>query len=567
MKWVFNDNKITDSVFYETLKEKMKIPGYLAKIFINRGFDSFKKIEEIFNIDEININSPFIFEDMDKAVNRIEKAIINREKIVIYGDYDVDGVTAIVILMNFFRKYFKFDNIDFYIPHRQEEGYGLNIEAIEILKNHGVSLIITVDCGISAKEEIDYCFKLGIDTIITDHHIPDENKMPINAFAIINPKVSKKYPDKDLSGVGVAYKLLCGLAEKKRIDTRDEFLDFVALGTVADMVPVSYENRILIRRGLKKIKDTKNPGLIELKNISGLSDKADISTYHIGYILGPRINAAGRIEHANQAVRLFLSNDLEEIKKIAYNLNLTNEERKKQMKNIEEQAVLLLNSTFKHDEDFIITLYDESWNAGIIGLVASRITKQYNRPSFVMTKTEDGLVHGSGRSIPTVDLYDLLKNVEKYLVKFGGHKLAAGISLKFEDIENFRKYSNDYLKSIKKHEDFEPKLFIDIKISENISFRDIKILDKLKPWGIGNPEPIFVMENVCIKEVKYFKNNTMKFYGIFGERYYNFILYNYHEEHKDKIKQGQIMSIAFSPVINIWNGEEQMVFEVKDIQL
>ncbi len=567
MKWVFLENKVLDNDALYTLRHKMRLPEYLIKVFVNRGLDSVLKIEQIFMINEAHLHSPYLFEDMEKAVNRIEKAIRNKEKIVIYGDYDVDGVTAIVILMKFFRDFLRYDNVDFYIPHRQEEGYGLNIEAIKFLKSKNTSLIITVDCGINAREEINYCMELGIDVIITDHHIPDENKIPENAFAIINPRVSKKYPDKDLSGVGVAYKLLCGLAQKQGIETGDEFLDFVALGTVADIVPISNENRIIIRRGLQKIKNTDNPGLIELKNIAGITDDTNITTYHIGYILGPRINAAGRIEHANQAVKLFLSKSSEEIKNIAQNLNSTNEERKKQMKKIEEEAVLLLNNTFKQEEDFIITLYNESWNAGIIGLVASRITKQYNRPVFVMTKSEDGFVHGSGRSIPSVDLYDVLKNVDKYLVKYGGHKLAAGISLKFEDIENFKKYSNNYLKLIRKPEDFEPQLYIDAKITENVNFKDIKILDKLKPWGVGNPEPVFAVDNVFIKEIKYYKNNTMKFYGIFGERYYNFILYNYCEEDKEKIQQGQIVNIAFTPVINIWNNEEEMVFEVKDVQV
>jgi len=566
MKWIFSNDKAIDADFLSFLKDKMKLPGYLIKVFVDRGFDSTEKINQIFNVDEINLNSPFLFEDMKKAVERINVAVNKREKIVIYGDYDVDGVTAIVILMKFFKEHYEYDNVDFYIPHRQEEGYGLNHDAVKFLKDKGASLIITVDCGINAKEEINYCVQLGMDVIVTDHHIPDEDKIPYAASAIINPKVSEKYPDKDLSGAGVAYKLLCGMAEDKNINLNDEFLDFVALGTVADVVPISNENRIIIRRGLKKIKNTSNKGLIELKNVSGINDKTDITTYHIGYILGPRINAAGRIEHANQAVRLFLSEEPEEIKEIAKNLNLTNEERKKQMKNIEEQAVLLLNNTFKKEDDFIITVYGESWNAGVIGLVASHITKQYNRPAFVMTKSDDGLIHGSGRSIPTVDLYDVLRNVDKYLIKYGGHKFAAGISLKFEDMENFKKYSNDYLKLTKKPEDFEPRLSVDAGIKENINFRDIKILDKLKPWGTGNPEPVFAMENVFIKEVRYYKNNTMKFYGTFGGKYYNFILYNYCEEDKEKIKTGAIVNVAFTPVINQWNGEEQLTFDVKDVQ-
>ncbi len=566
MKWIYAENKTIEQSLETELAEKLNLPDYIIKVFINRGIDTFEKAREVFEIDRAPLFPASLFEDMAKAVQRVQKAVKNNEKITVYGDYDVDGVTAIVIMMLFFREKLKYGNVDYYIPHRQDEGYGLNIEALRGIKETGASLLITVDCGIGAREEVDFCAGAGIDVIITDHHLADEGSVPDKACAIINPKVSKTYPDRDLSGVGAAYKLICGIAEAENIGLREDFLEFVALGTVADIVPLSRENRILVRRGFKRIEKTENTGLAALKEAAKLAKDVKINTYHVGFILGPRINAAGRIEHARQAVELFLSKDPEETAKTAEELNSINEERKRLMKQAEEEALAMFKDKFRPREDFVIVIYNERWNAGIVGLVASKILRCFNRPVFIMTKGEDGLVHGSARSVHSVNIYDAIKQAGAHLVRFGGHKLAAGVTLKEENIENFRKSVNDYLKKTVHEDEFEPVLEIDSKISENINIKDVKIFDRLQPWGEGNPKPVFVMENVDIKDVRFYKSNTMKFYGRHNGRFYNFILFGHDEGDAARIKTGGIVSVAFTPSINVWNNEEGLSLEVEDVK-
>lgn len=562
MKWIFyNQNNID---LKNSLKKFFNYPDYILDIFINRGFDTHEKINKILNIDKYSFYSPFLFENMESVVNRINNAIKNNKKITIYGDYDVDGVTAIVILIRFFKEYIKYLNIDYYIPNRHDEGYGLNNNAILYLKNNGTGLIITVDCGINSKEQIKFAKDNAIDIIVTDHHIPDKSKIPDEPDEIINPKFSQKYPDKELSGVGVAYKLICALAERYNINIGDRFLDFVALGTIADIVPLSYENRMIIRKGLNLLKKPENLGLIYLKQVSRLKSDEPVSTYHVGYILGPRINAAGRLEHAKRAVELFLVDDEIKVKEIAEYLNDVNQERKKLLEETENDALKKLENAFNPEKDFVLVLYDENWNSGIIGLVASKLVKKFFRPAFVFTKDENGFIHGSARSIYSVNIYDILKNVEGLTEKFGGHKLAAGVVLKKENLESFRKAINEYLINTKLPSDFEPVLYIDSIIKDKIDITDIKILEKLQPWGEGNSEPVFLMENVEIKDVKLLKKNTLKFYGSHSNKNYNFIFFNYEEKDAILIKKGSVLNFAVSPSINKWNDLENLVLEVKD---
>jgi single-stranded-DNA-specific exonuclease len=566
MKWFYNDNKTLEPALKNELKAKLNLPDYIIKVFANRGLDTFEKAREVLEIDSAPLNPPLLFEEMGRAIQRIARAVEKNEKILVYGDYDVDGVTSIVMLIKFFRENLKYGNIDYYIPHRQDEGYGMNMEAVKTIKESGVSMIITVDCGISAKDEVDFCARNGIDVIITDHHMPDELHMPAGAYAVINPKTSKNYPDKDLSGAGVAYKLISAIADEKKMDINGQFLEFVALGTVADIVPMSRENRMLARRGFLRIERTANIGLAALKKAARLQHDVKISTYHVGFILGPRINAAGRIEHARQAVELFLSNDPEEAEKIAGELNSINEERKRLTKAAEEEAIAMFEPGFDPEEDFVIALYNANWNAGIVGLVASKMLRRFNRPAFIMTKSEDGLVHGSARSLRSVNIFEALKHSGQYLERYGGHRLAAGIKLKEENIGNFRKDINEYLKKNKKPEEFEPALEIDSKIEENMTLKDIKVFDRLQPWGEGNPKPVFVMENVDVKDVRFLKSNTMKFYGRHNGRFYNFIVFGHSEEDSLKIKQGEVINVAFSPSVNVWNGEEGLSLEVEDVK-
>ena len=562
MKWIFYNKNNID--LKNDLKKFFNYSDFILDVFINRGFDNYEKINKILNIDKYNFHSPFLFENMESAIKKIDDAIKNNKKITIYGDYDVDGVTAIAILIRFFKENIKYANIDYYIPNRHDEGYGLNNNAILYLKNNGTGLIITVDCGINSKEQIKFAKDNGLDIIITDHHIPDISKIPDATDAIINPKFSQKYPDKELSGVGVAYKLICALAEKNNINIGDRFLDFVALGTIADIVPLSYENRMIIRKGLNLLKKPENLGLFYLKQVSELKSDEPVSTYHIGYILGPRINAAGRLEHAKRAVELFLTDDETKVKEIADYLNNVNQERKKLLEETEKEALKKLESSFEPIKDFVLVLYDENWNSGIIGLVASKLVRKFFRPAFVFTKDENGFIHGSARSIYSVNIYDTLKYVEDLTEKFGGHKLAAGVVLKKENLENFRKAINEYLINTKSPSDFEPILYIDAIIKDKIDITDIRIFEKLQPWGEGNPEPVFLMENVEIKDVKLLKKNTLKFYGSHNNKNYNFIIFNYEEEDAVSIKKGSVLNLAVSPSINKWNDLENLVFEVKD---
>ncbi len=565
MRWIFYNKNIDDEVF-KKLKLNYNFSDHILKIFINRGFDTKEKIDKILNIDKSSFYSPFLFEDMEKAVNRVIKAIENKEKIVIYGDYDVDGVTAIVILVRFFKDELKYRNIAYYIPDRFDEGYGLNKEAIYSIKKEGCSLLITVDCGINSKEEVKFAFKNEIDVIVTDHHMPDINNFPEDAVAVINPKNSSNYPDKELSGVGVAYKLICGIAEKINLDIKDKFLDFVTLGTIADIVPLSYENRIIVRKGLKQLSNPENMGLKILKEKSGFKNNQPVATYHIGYILGPRINAAGRLEHAKKAVELFLSDDVNEIENIAEYLNNINNERKSIMGKIELEALKKIEGKFDEKENFIISLFDPNWNAGVIGLVASKISKKFFRPTIIFTKGENGLLHGSARSIYSVNIYETLKIAEKYIERFGGHKLAAGVILKMENLESFTKIINDYLKLNKTAEDFVNIIYIDDIIKEKIDIKEIKFLEYLQPWGEGNPAPNFLLEDVEIKEVKFYKNNTLKFYGLHNGKYYNFIIFNHDETIKNIFNEKIFLNIIVTPSINLWNEAESLQLEVKDIK-
>jgi len=567
MKWIYRKPADMDAGLRRELKDRLHLPDFMIQAFANRGINSPESAVEIFSIDSAPLNSPYLFEDMKKAVDRIDAAVNKGEKIVIYGDYDVDGVTSIVELYLFFREHLKYGKIEYYIPHRQDEGYGLNIEALTQIISGGAGLIITVDCGISAKKEVDFCSLKGIDVIITDHHLPEEGSTPEKALAIINPKLSKTYPDRELSGARVAYKLICALADRFKADIKDDYLEFAALGTIADIVPLSRENRIIARRGFKKIDSTKNAGLLSLKSVSGIKPGTTVSTFHVGFILGPRINAAGRLEHAKKAVELFISGVREETDRIAGELDGVNEERKALMNRTQEEALKKADGGFNPENDFVIVLYDPAWNAGILGLVASKIQKKFCRPSFILSKGDDGFVHGSARSVPAVNIFEAIKSAHIWLERYGGHKMAAGITLKEENIEKFREAVNSYLKQNMKEADFEAVITIDCPITEAVTIKDIKAFDMLQPWGESNPKPVFSMAGIEIRDVKLMKSNTMKFYASCGGKFYNFILFGYKEGDVSRVRPGVFIEAAFFPSINTWRDEESLIFTVEDYKI
>ena len=436
-----------------------------------------------------NMHDPMDLLDMEKAVTRIELAKVHGEKITIYGDYDVDGITSTSILYMFLGE--NGYNIDYYIPDRASEGYGFNQEALEMIRNNGTTLMISVDTGISAKEEVDFANKIGLDIIITDHHecqpvLPD-------AHAVINPKrQGSTYPFKELAGVGVAFKLIHALAIRfNNVRTIWKYIDLVAIGTVADIVPLVDENRIIVRKAFDTIPTTWNIGLEALLEVSGCQDKK-ITAGTIGFQIGPRLNVAGRLGDAKKGVQLFTTQDKQLAYSIATELDIENKKRQQIEQDIFDFAVEKIENTRALKEQKVIVVAAPGWHKGVIGIVASRITERYYKPSIVIAIEDGGMATGSARSISGFSMFDALCDSQDYLVKFGGHDMAAGLSLKEENLEIFTKHINDYAKVIVDEEMLKPKITVDGDISqEHINLSMVEALEQLEPYGVGNPTPVF----------------------------------------------------------------------------
>ena len=453
-----------------------------------------------------DLNDPFLMRDMDKAVERIITAMKESQKIMVHGDYDVDGVTSLSLL---YRNLTSIGlNVIPYIPDRFTEGYGLSSQGIEKAKEEGISLIITVDCGITALEEIEMARKYGIDVIVTDHHEPRET-LP-EATAIINPKVDD-YPFKNLAGVGVAFKLLEALYRKLSLNLNHLYwdLDLVALGTVADIVPLVKENRVFVHFGLKILEKSKKAGIKSLKSVTGLNGK--VEPWHISFILAPRLNAAGRLNHAIEAFKLLSTRDGLEALQLARELDRTNKERQGIERKILSEAEKMVRR-MDLDKDWVIVLGSEDWHEGVIGIVASKLVEQYNRPTILLSFT-GGIGKGSGRSIQNFNLFNALLDLEKYLLSFGGHKMAAGLRLEKENLQDFRQALNKLAKERLKKEYFEPELYIDGEIRLSDINQDIlSIYRKLSPFGMGNPQPVFVVKNVTVKnDIRVMKDRHISF--------------------------------------------------------
>ena len=453
-----------------------------------------------------DLNDPFLMRDMDKAVERIITAMKESQKIMVHGDYDVDGVTSLSLL---YRNLTSIGlNVIPYIPDRFTEGYGLSSQGIEKAKEEGISLIITVDCGITALEEIEMARKYGIDVIVTDHHEPRET-LP-EATAIINPKVDD-YPFKDLAGVGVAFKLLEALYRKLSLNLNHLYwdLDLVALGTVADIVPLVKENRVFVHFGLKILEKSKKAGIKSLKSVTGLNGK--VEPWHISFILAPRLNAAGRLNHAIEAFKLLSTRDGLEALQLARELDRTNKERQGIERKILSEAKKMVRR-MDLDKDWVIVLGSEDWHEGVIGIVASKLVEQYNRPTILLSFT-GGIGKGSGRSIQNFNLFNALLDLEKYLLSFGGHKMAAGLRLEKENLQDFRRALNKLAKERLKKEYFEPELYIDGEIRLSDINQDIlSVYRKLSPFGMGNPQPVFVVKNVTVKnDIRVMKDRHISF--------------------------------------------------------
>lgn len=483
----------------DTLCRRLDISPLTAKVLINRGFNTIESCEDFLNTDLKNLNDPFLLKGMKEAVERISKAIESSEKICIYGDYDADGVTSTSILFIFLKKLGA--NCFYYLPNRLEEGYGLNIDAIDNIAKLNTSLLITVDCGITNICEVDYLNEKGIDVIVTDHHQCIDT-LP-KAVSVINPnRVDCSYSFKMLAGVGVAFKLIQGLSKKLGIEVDyEEILPLVTIGTVADVVPLVGENRIIVKNGLNFMKDTSNLGVKALLEVSGLKDK-NISSYHVGFVLGPRLNAGGRLGVATIGVKMFTTDDYSEALSLAEYLDEENRKRQEIEEEILKDAEKLIEEKIDLEKEKVIVLASDKWHSGVIGICASKITDKYFKPS-ILFSIEGDVARGSARSIPTFDIHNSLSRCSDVLEKFGGHKQAAGMLIKTQNINEFRRKINEVADEFLDEDDLIPEIYIDSELeSSDIDIKTISELKKLEPFGMNNPSPQFIYRTAKIKSIR-----------------------------------------------------------------
>ncbi len=477
------------------ISEKFKVSELLATVLVNRGIVNDEEIKIFLEPNRNNFHDPYKMPDMEKAVERIIKAIETKEKVMIYGDYDVDGITSITVLKKFLADCGL--ETGYYIPNRLNEGYGLNKEAIDKIKAENYTLIITVDCGISAIEEIEYANSLGMETIVTDHHEPMDT-LP-NAIAVVDLKrKDNEYPFKSLAGCGVVFKLTQAIGIKLNMPENEylKYLDIVCLGTISDIVPLVDENRVIAKLGLKLVEVTKNPGLRALLNASGFK-KVNSNTISFG--IAPRINACGRMGHEKEALELFLTNNIVEANNITAKLNEYNRNRQEIEKEIFDEAISMLQ---KEDENNnTIVLASDKWHHGVIGIVSSKITEMYFKPSILICLDGDE-GKGSGRSIPGFDLHEALSMLSDNLEKYGGHEMAVGLGIKKNKIKEFKEKFEEYAKS-KNIEEIVPIIEIDKMLdSKDINCDMVNEIDLLEPFGEGNRRPIFEYKNLKIDSIR-----------------------------------------------------------------
>lgn len=492
-KWEFynSDEKLVNEIC-----EKYNLNKVIGKIIVNRHVVNDEDVRIFITPTRDDFHNPFLFKGMDIAVDRIIKAINNKEKILIYGDYDVDGITSTTVLKKYLMD--RGISVDTYIPNRLHEGYGLNKKAIDTIKERNIDLIITVDCGISAIEEVDYAVRLGMDIIVTDHHEVGE-KLP-NALAVIDAKrKDNTYPFRALAGVGVVFKLIQALSIKLEIKPEEylKYLDLVCVGTISDIVPLEAENRTIAKLGLMLIKVTRNLGLRELIKSSGYKE---IDSNTISFGVAPRINACGRMGHEEEALKLFLAEDLESATKITKELNEYNTLRQSTEKAIYEEAVQQIEKNHL-DANNSIVLGGKGWHHGVIGIVSSKVTDKYYKPSILLS-FEDNIAKGSGRSVPGFDLYEGLAKCEDLLEKYGGHSMAVGLTLKKENLENFKERFEQIAKE-KNIKELVPIIYIDDELKlKDINMDLVKSISILEPFGEANKVPLFLIRNLKIDSIR-----------------------------------------------------------------
>ena len=543
----------------EELQEKYKLNRLLSILLTNREITEETEITKFLNPKRSDFYDPFVMPDMEKAVERILKAIENKEQIIIYGDYDVDGITSVTVLKSFLEE--RGIQVNVYIPNRLNEGYGLNKTAMEEIAKQGNKLMITVDCGITAVEEVEYAKKFGIETIITDHHEPAE-ELP-KAIAVVDAKrKDNKYEYRNLAGVGVVFKLIQALSIKLELDQKEylKYLDIVCVGTISDIVPLTDENRVIVKLGLKLVEQTKNLGLKEILQSCGYSK---INSTTISFGVAPRINACGRMGHQEEALNLLLSKEENEVKKLTQKINEYNKTRQEIEKNIYNEAIEQIEKEGNDNKNTIV-VFGKGWHHGVIGIVSSKITELYFKPSILLCE-EDGKCKGSGRSIPGFDLHEALMECNDTIDKFGGHAMAVGININKEKIEEFKEKFEKIAKE-KEVDKIIPILNLDAEIKlDDVNKEMVDSLKELEPFGEANKMPIFAFRNLKIDSIRSLSDGKhLRLSVKDNKNIINAIGFNMGTL-TDTYRIGDRVDIAGNLEINSFNGVDSIQINIKDI--
>ena len=507
-RWIIKNTPENGKV--EQLSKEINVNPVLSSVLIQRGIDTYKKAKFYFRPSLDSLHDPFLMEDMDLGIERLNRAIHNAENILVYGDYDVDGTTSVALVFSYLKKIYS--NVHYYIPDRYEEGYGISKNGIEWADKNNINLIISLDCGIKAVEMTKLANKKGIDLIICDHHLPGST-LP-EAYAILDPKRKEcKYPYKDLSGCGVGFKFLQGFAIYNNLDVAEvfEYLDFLAVSIASDIVPVNGENRILSYFGLEKLNSNPRPGLKALIDVAGLRGKVTLSGIVFG--IGPRINAAGRMTHAGLAVELLISDSYKKAEHTALKINSNNNERRSFDSNITQEALKMIESDDKLKNAKSTVLFKNDWHKGVIGIVASRCIDKYYRPTVIITKSKNKAT-GSARSVDGFDVYEAISQCSDLLDQYGGHMYAAGLTMDVDKIASFQKRFEKIVEEKITDEQLIPHLDIDQVVPIEIATsKFLEILKQMAPFGPANLQPLFVSENLFVtNRPRILKEDHLKFY-------------------------------------------------------
>lgn len=558
-KWLlreFDKNRVVE------ISKAFHISPLTAIILYNRGIHDDETITRFLSKDLGVMHDPYLLKDMEKAADRIRKARDNKEKVTIYGDYDVDGITSIAILYKHLTE--MGIEVDYYVPDRMQEGYGVNRDALDKIRNNGTTLIITVDTGITAVEESEYAKEIGLDVIVTDHHECKET-IP-NVYAAIDPKRKDcPYPFKSLAGVGVVFKLIQALDERKSLpDLMDKYADLMCLGTVADISPLVDENRVIVTEGLKRFKTTKNVGLKALIDVS--TNGKNITTSTIGYIIAPRINASGRLGCASRSVELFLTDDTEKAHTLAESLCEENTNRQHTEQKMFKEALEYLEEHPEVKEDKVIVIPHKDWHHGIVGIVSSKITEKFYKPS-ILFAIDGNEAKGSGRSVNGFNLFGALEHCSDLLEKFGGHELAAGLTIKADNIEAFRKKINECSKDQFTEQMMTPTIMLDAAIKvPYISLDTVHDINRLQPFGVDNPTPAFAIRNIKIHKISVMSEGKhLRMTLLKDGKYLDSVGFGMGEYYQ-YLEEGDFIDVAFALDINDYKGFQNVQLILKDIK-